>query len=193
MISIDDVPQELLGQIRVQFDRDDRVRKLRVEQRVMQQRGDYAAALQVGRSLETLYAQVVQNCIDEANATAEKVDMATLSIPEAEKDELLSCGLVLFMAADMIESAVMDMDSRLHRHDKELHFEMFDDIRELVRLSKEKLAYLKENSDYMADFAWADKCDDMYRMMLSKARSLVRKRKEDKGWGESMKKMYEAQ
>ena len=71
----------------------------------------------------------------------------------------------------------MDVDDILHKYDKELKFEMFDDIRQVSKMAKDKLRFLGENSEYLKEAVWSDRCDDMYEMIKSKARSIVNKMK----------------
>jgi hypothetical protein len=40
----------------------------------------------------------------------------------------------------------------------------------------------------MKDLVWAEKCDNMYELMQSKAASIIRKRRESKNWGKNMEK-----
>ena len=107
-------------------------------------------------------------------------------MPIEDRESILALGIVMFMACDIIESAIIDTNDMLHKHDKELSFEMFNDIQQLSKMAKEKLKFLQNNSGYMKDLVWADKCDNMYQMMLSKAKSIMRKRK-SKDWGKNMK------
>lgn len=88
----------------------------------------------------------------------------------------------------MIESAVIDMDDILHKYDKNLHMEMFNDIRQVMNMSKEKLKYLQENSGYMKDLVWGEKCDNMYEMIQNKASAIMRKRKTDPNYGKNTEK-----
>jgi len=96
--------------------------------------------------------------------------------------------LVCFMCADIIKSSVQDMDSILHRHDKNMYMEMFNDIKNVMSMSEEKLRFLQHNSDYLKDLVWGEKCDNMYDMMLSKAGAIMRKKKEDPNWGKNTEK-----
>jgi hypothetical protein len=69
-----------------------------------------------------------------------------------------------------------------------MYMEMFNDIRQVMQMSKEKLKYLQENSGYMKDLVWGEKCDNMYEMMLSKAGAIMRKRKDDPDYGRNTEK-----
>jgi hypothetical protein len=65
---------------------------------------------------------------------------------------------------------------------------MFNDIKQVMEMSEQKLQYLQDNSDYLKDLVWSDKCDNMYDMMLSKAGAIMRKRKNDPNWGKNTEK-----
>ena len=98
--------------------------------------------------------------------------------------------LVCFMCSDIIKSSIQDMDTILHRYDKTMHMEMFNDIRQVMEMSEQKLSYLQHNSGYLKDLIWGERCDDMYDMILSKAGSIMRKRKNDPNWGKNTEKFY---
>jgi hypothetical protein len=66
--------------------------------------------------------------------------------------------------------------------------EMFNDIRQVMEMSEQKLSYLQKNSGYLKDLVWGEKCDNMYDMMLSKAGSIMRKRKNEDEWGKNAEK-----
>jgi hypothetical protein len=96
--------------------------------------------------------------------------------------------MVLFMCCDIIESATMDMNDILRRTEKDASITTFEDLRQTLLLAREKLKYLQDNGDYMKDLVWAEKCDNMYELMQSKAASIIRKRRESKNWGKNMEK-----
>lgn len=99
--------------------------------------------------------------------------------------------MVLFMCCDIIESASNDMNDILKRTHKDVSITTFEDLRQTLSLAQEKLKYLQNTGDYMKDLVWAEKCDNMYELMKSKAASIIRKRRESKNWGKNMKKLYE--
>jgi hypothetical protein len=89
------------------------------------------------------------------------------------------------MCADIIKSSVLDMDSILHKYDKNMYMEMFNDIRQVMEMSEQKLSYLQKNSGYLKDLVWGEKCDNMYSLMCNKAKSIMNKRKNDPNWGKN--------
>ena len=188
---IGDIPQELLSMIRKRFEADPKVRELRVQQQMMSRSGKFRAALSLAQDIEVLYNKCVYEYVAESERQVERVDVSAMDIPLSEKEELMRHLLACFMCADMIESSVMDMDDILHRHDGNLRMEMFDDIRDALRMARAKLRYLSENSRYMRDLVWGDSCDDMYRMVCNKAGAIMRRRKESEDYGSNGDKLNE--
>ena len=188
MTKISELPKELLDKIKAAFDAEPRVRQLRVQQQMLMRNGKYQDALDVAKYIETLYNECVYNYIEESESQVEKIDVASIKMPLLEKEDLMKHLLVCFMCADIIKSSVQDMDSILHRHDKNMYMEMFNDIKQIMSMSEEKLRFLQHNSDYLKDLVWGEKCDNMYDMMLSKAGAIMRKKKEDPNWGKNTEK-----
>lgn len=189
MTKISELPQELLDKIKAAFEAEPKVRELRVQQQMLMRTGKYQDALEVAKYIEMLYNECVYNYVTESENQVEKVDVASINMPLGDKEELMKRLLVCFMCADIIESSVIDMDDILHRYDKTMYMEMFNDMRQVMSMAKSKLQYMQENSGYMKDLIWADKCDNMYGLMLSKAGAIMRKMKDDpKNYGKNTEK-----
>lgn len=188
-MNVSDIPSDLMRKIREQFEAEPKVREMRVQQQMYMRTGKYKAALALAQDLEALFNKVVYEYMEQNKEQVEQVDIATVDMPVEDKEELMRRLLVCFMCADMIESSVIKMDDILHKYDKNMHMEIFNDISEIMKMSEEKLRYLQENSGYMEDLAWADNCDDMYEMILNKAGAIMRKRKNDENWGKGKRKV----
>ena len=189
-MNVNDLPQELLSKIREQFYSTPRVRQMEVTRQMYLRNGNLAAALDMAQEIDALYNKCVYEYMEQNKEQVEQVDIATVDMPVEDKEELMRRLLVCFMCADMIESSVIKMNDILHKYDKDMCIEMFDDIRSMMKMSEEKLKYLQENSGYMKDLVWADNCDNMYEMILSKAGAIMRKRKNDPNWGKNTEKFY---
>ena len=109
-------------------------------------------------------------------------------VPLSDKEEMMEKLTVVFMACDIIESAVVDINDILHRTKPDVNITAFNDIRQLSEMVSEKLRYLEKFGDITKDDIWADKCDNMYEMMTSKAKSIINKRKNSKDWGKNQEK-----
>ena len=188
-MNVNDLPQGLLSKIREQFYATPKVRQMEVTRQMYIRNGNLTAALAMAQDIESLYNKCVFEYMEENRQKVEQVELASVDIPVEDKEELMRRMLVCFMCADMIESSVIKMNDILHKYDKDMCIEMFDDIRSMMKMSEEKLKYLQENSGYMKDLVWADNCDNMYEMMLNKAGAIMRKRKNDENWGKGKRKV----
>lgn len=147
--------------------------------------GNFKAALALARDIDVLYSKCVYEYIEENKEQVEQVDIAVAEIPTEDKENLMKHLLACFMCADIIKSSIQDMNSILHKYDKNMYMELFNDIRQVMEMSEQKLQYLQHNSGYLKDLVWGEKCDDMYEMILSKAGAIMRKRKSDPNWGKN--------
>ena len=191
MNSVSDIPQELMSKIRQSFEAEPKVHELRVQQQMLMRTGKYDAALALAQQVDVLFNRVVFEYLENAENEVEKVDIATMEMPIGDKEDLMRHLLVCFMCADIIKSSVQDMDTILHRYDKNMYMEMFNDIRQVMEMSEQKLSYLQKNSGYLKDLVWGERCDDMYDMILSKAGAIMRKMKSDPNWGKNTEKFDE--
>ena len=191
MNSVSDIPQELMSKMRERFEAEPKVRELRVQQQMLMRTGKYDAALALAQQVDVLFNRVVFEYLENAENEVEKVDVATMEMPIGDKEDLMRHLLACFMCADIIKSSVQDMDTILHKYDKNMFMEMFNDIRQVMDMSEQKLRYLQQNSGYLKDLVWGERCDDMYDMILSKAGAIMRKMKSDPNWGKNTEKFNE--
>ena len=191
MNSVSDIPQELMSKMRQSFEAEPKVRELRVQQQMFQCTGKYDDALALARQIDLLFNRVVFEYLENARREVEQVDVATMEMPIGDKEDLMRHLLACFMCADIIKSSIQDMDTILHRYDKNMFMEMFNDIRQVMDMSEQKLRYLQQNSGYLKDLVWGERCDDMYDMILSKAGAIMRKMKSDPNWGKNTERFDE--
>ena len=188
-INIKDIPDSLLSLIKERFDNDARVQNLRIRQNLCLRNGKLQAAMQIAEEIESLYAEVVRIYLEEADKKQVSFDTDTMNLPQEDKERMLELLMVLFMCCDIIECSVVDVNDVLHRTKKDLKITTFDDINNSMKMAEEKLKYLSKNSEYMNDNAWSDHCNNMYKLMQNKAKSIIRKYKENNGtWGNNQKK-----
>lgn len=169
-----DIPSPLMAKIKEQFENDARIRDMRIKQSALQRAHDYVGALTMGKNISFLFSAVIKNYIDEMEKDVEHIDINTLKLSAQQQKKLMEITITMFMACDMIETAIIDFNDEIKKTDPALEFNMFDDIRELNSKVKVKLEYLRKNSSYMKDLTWADECDNMYSMLRNKARKIVK-------------------
>ena len=190
IMNVNDLPQELLSRIREQFYATPKIKQMEVTRQMYMRNGNFKSALAIAQDMEALYNRCVYEYIEENKEQVEQVDIAVAEIPTEDKENLMKHLLACFMCADIIKSSIQDMNSILHKYDKNMYMELFNDIKQVMEMSEQKLQYLQHNSGYLKDLVWGDKCDDMYEMILSKAGAIIRKRKNDPNWGKNTEKFY---
>ena len=174
-MKVSDLPQEVLARIREEFEANPTVQDMRMQQQMCVMQGRLSEALGLAKKLEILYNRCVSQYMHETEEELEHIDLKNVGLSDADMEGVMRLVLVCFMCADIIETSVLDMNDILHRYDKTMNIELFNDIRQLMAMSKAKLKYLQENGDYMKSLVWADKCDDMYEMIKNKATSIMKK------------------
>jgi hypothetical protein len=186
-LEVKHIPDSLLNEMKRQFEDDARIRQMRVNQQIEVRNGHLAQALQIGKTIDTLFKRVVASYLEEADEEAKRMDLNEVNISAEDKDEIETLVIAMFMACDILDSLILDANDILHKTDKTIQLEMFDDLKDITKLVKEKINYLNKNSKYMKDLFWAYKTDDMYEMIKNKARA-IRRRRKDKNWGKNTEK-----
>ena len=190
VMNVNDLPQELLSRIREQFYATPKIRQMEVTRQMYLRNANFKSALALARDIEALYNKCVYEYMKENGEQVEKIDIATMEMPKEDKEDIMRHFLACFMCADIIKSSIQDMDTLLHKYDKDLRMELFNDIKQVMEMCEQKLSFLQQNSDYLKDLVWGEKCDDMYEMILSKAGAIMRKRKKGDDWGKNTEKFY---
>lgn len=189
-MNVNEIPKELMDKIRLGFDTNKDVMLLRTAQQEAERVGNFQKALNIAQQIDNLWTICLDNYMRKMEAQGKQISLKASDLPEKDKDELFNRVMVLFMCCDIIETASIDMNDILRRTEKDASITTFEDLRQILSLAKEKLKYLQDTGDYMKDLVWADNCDNMYEMMISKATSIIRKRRESKNWGKNTEKFY---
>ena len=185
IINIKDLPDSLMELLKQRFEADPAVQNLRIQMNLLARKGHFEKAIELGEEINTLFAEAVRKYIHDAQIQQAKFDTELMDIPREDKDEMMQLLMVLFMACDIIESAVIDVNDVLHRTKPDLNIVTFNDIKQAMEMAREKLKYLQKNSNYMNDLTWGEQCDNMYLLMQNKAKSIIRKEKNNKDWGKN--------
>ncbi len=188
-MNVNDIPQELYNEILNSFESNKDVRMLRTAQQDAQRSGDFKKALSIAQNIDNLWTICLDNYLKKAEHEVSKLSISSNELPVGDREEMMVKLMVLFMCCDIIESATMEANDILCRTKPGTSVTTFSDLQQTLRLAKEKLKYLQHKGDYMEDLIWIDKCDNMYELMNSKARSIIRKRKESNNWGENARKI----
>lgn len=188
MAKTGELPKSMVDEFRGRFEMTPEVRQMRTRVQYFKSTGKFAEAMELEKTLEELFIVALHGYMERAEKQARSFKIETKDFSEKDNDDMMEKLMVLFMCCDIIESSVMDLNDALHRTRPDVNITTFDDVRQALSAAKMKLKYLQDKGDYMNDLVWGDSCDNMYEMMQSKARSIIRKRRESNNWGDNMKK-----
>lgn len=113
----------------------------------------------------------------------QNIDLSSLPIANKDKKRILVFWIVAFMAGDIMESCVMDIEDVLARY--EISSDLFDGVRDLKDVARRELRKLKAGSSFRDDEAWGYACDNVYEILRGKAKRIIKLEKEDPNWGKN--------
>lgn len=153
------------------------IKRLLEKKALYARQGSFASLLMVNQELEKRRVLAYVQYVKDMEQSGYEVDIQSLGLPQEDLDKLHVLYITVFMACDLIESAVMDMNDVVKRHDTKLSVEKFNDLLKLLRNVKKKLTVFDKDSEYLGSSVWMERCDDMYQMIQSKAKKIYQKNK----------------
>ena len=173
-MTIDDLTPEDRKMFNDVFEKNKEIIALKQKLDMHRRKKEYVQAMQVGRALDILRVKVFQHWIETVQTTAEKIDLKDVNMPQEDRDTINVLSITAFMACDIIESCVIDMNDTLKRSNPDMTVEMFDPLLKIAKEAKEHLEFLRRNSTVLDSVFWGDRCDKMYEMMQNKAKSIIK-------------------
>ena len=154
------------------------IRKLRGKYEEYMAKRQFVQALEMKKKMDKLYQNAYLDFLKEAQKEAQQIDIRKSDVPIELQEELRVLYVTAFMACDLIESCVLDMNDAIKKFNKQYSIELFDDLKAMAVKAKEKMAFLQKNSGYLDNMIWGDNCDNMYDMAKNKAKAIIRKNRE---------------
>ena len=133
----------------------------------------YVNALNAHKRLDELREKSFEIFIRDYEIKSRNVDLKDVPMPDNIRQRINMLYIVTYMACDIIESSVMDLNDTLHKFDTTLTVEQFNELVKLSKDVKKKLNYLQRTDNYMNMDAWGDRCDKVYEFMQQKAQVII--------------------
>ncbi len=168
---------ELQKHCRDYFENSPRIRQLTYKADQLQKQGRFLEALQVRQQKEALFSNLIVEYEKQVEEQVTEVKLSTVGLPQEDIDEIERLMVTLFMAIDIMDSCLMDINDALHRTDPALSFEKIDDLHEMAIMCREQLTQFHAKQNYHKYEHWGDITDKMYDTMQTKAKTIIRKTK----------------
>lgn len=179
-LKLKDIPSDLMAKIDEQFNQHPKIRQMRIKQQMLTARGMIAQALDVGKEIEELHTRAIYGYMQMAEDEATNLHLEDVDLDKEDEEFLRTAEIALFMACDVINCCLIDMNDTLHKKDKTLYYEAFNDMKSIIELVKAKLNYLRKNSSYLQNEKWGELCDNAYKMLMSKAKRMRQEERKKK-------------
>ena len=176
---INNASAEQLVKFHEQFYRGKEIKRLLEKKELHSRQRNYASLMLVNQEIEQKRVLAYVKYVKDMEASGYEVDVKSLGLPQEELEKLYIYYISVFIACDLIESAVMDMNNVVKRHHAKLSVEKFNDLLVLLRNVKKKLSMFHKDTEHADVNVWIERCDDMYQMIQSKAKKIYLKNKSD--------------
>lgn len=166
---------QMVKACRASFERDTRIREMTARAQRLQASGHYVEAMDVLKEKEMLFDKVVAAYQELIETQVTEVKLSASGVPTEDIELINQLMVTLYMAVDIMDTCLMDINDTLHRTNKDLSFDKMDDLHEMAHLCREQLSQFSGGHKlYNQDF-WGDITDNMFEMMKKKAKSIIRK------------------
>ena len=180
-IDINELPSDLVEQCRKSFESLISVKQGRAKAQELYRKGKFIESLKLNKDIDNLFEDDLKKRLSDIDNFRQKVTLKDSNIPKDDVMDIIVKMLTGYMAIDILDSCIVDINDILHKTDKDLKFELFDDLKSLVSPVMAKLSYLAKNTTYLDNAVWGDITDNMYAMMQNKAKAISRKTYEING------------
>lgn len=169
---------EELRLCRENFEKTQQVREMTAKAQRLIHEGKFAEAKQVLATKARVFDKMLAYLKAEAERQVTEVMSDAAGLPSDDLQRIDRLFVTLYMAIDIMDSCLMDINDTIHRTNKSLTFEKVDGLHELAQACKRHLGQFRAEQDLYREAYWGDIVDGMYEMMQNKAKAIIRKQKE---------------
>lgn len=166
---------EQLEQCRRIFDENKEVRHIDIDIARAKECGNWPEVVRLTQLRQRLFDEVAITYEQSISEQVEKLHITEAKIPDADLAEIVHLIVTLFMAIDIQDSCLRDINAILKRTDKSYSFESLKDVQEMNHLVRTQLVHFYNTQKYCQYDCWGDVTDDMYLMMKRKAKAIMNK------------------
>ena len=166
------------GKLRRAFEANDKVIALKQKADALCNQGLFAQAMNVNKQIKDLWEVTLKEYISSYTKAQESLTLASCGLDKIQQDKVNNILLSLFICCDIIDTGIKDINSILYKKDGSLHFEEFSGIKDLADEVKRKIEFLYQETTYFKDTKMSSASDNMYQMILNKAKKLIREEEE---------------
>lgn len=156
------------------FISDSKVRELQNKAFNLQSAGMLVQALRQRQMIDEVELRTIETLRQEESNKAHQISLLHAGLTKTEQNKVTELIITAYMLIDMIESCDMDINSILKKHDKEMSFDGFDEIKKLGKQAQQSIDWICKNTKLYKNIEWGDYCDNLLKMTQNKASKLIK-------------------
>lgn len=141
-----------------------------------QKTNKYIQQFQERQKLDAIRKESFKLFMKEYKQKSRSVNLNDVKMTDGQREKINALYIAIYMACDIIESCVIDINDSLKRVGETLSMHQFDELKSLTVKVREKMDYFSRTEDFTGTDSWGDLCDEMYEMIQEKAVSLMKKK-----------------
>lgn len=174
-VSYEDIPKPLREAIAARIESDKRINALRDELFAAQRSMSFVRASQAEKKLKSVINGITTECLQKYENEALAIDKIIAQLPKEASEKATYLFTSLFMSADIIESAVMDLESILKTLNKEYEIQTMRPLRTTLKEARASLHLFSKQFSFLDYPFWGEAVDKMYEMLFNKAGVITRR------------------
>ena len=178
--AFDILPDFVRDEFNKEFEKHPTCQKIQEAISVANRTRQYVSELKLRQKLDEIKEEAIRNLLESETKEVRLLKSTDLGLTDKEVDEVNELQIALYMLCDVMDSIIIDMNSLLKKKDKDVSFEMFDDIKKLGKRVKERINYVERELDLIEDGELYDNSDNLYQMLLNKSKKTYRTYKDRK-------------
>ena len=172
---------EELRLCRDRFEQMPQVRALTAKAQRLIHDGAFEEAKQVLATKARAFDKTVAYLTAQAERQLTEVKSDAAGLPPGDLQKVNTLFVTLYMAIDIMDSCLMDINDTIHKTDRTLSFDKVDDLHSLAALCKQHIERFNGEHGYYSQAAWGDITDNAYQMLYNKAKAIIRKKEGQHG------------
>jgi hypothetical protein len=172
---------EELRLCRDRFEQMPQIRALTAKAQRLIHDGAFEEAKQVLATKARVFDKTVAYLTAQAEQQLTEVKSDAAGLPSDDLQKINCLFVTLYMAIDIMDSCLMDINDTIHKTDKSLTFEKVDGLHELAQACKQHIEQFRAEQDLYREAYWGDITDNAYQMLYNKAKAIIRKKEGQHG------------
>lgn len=174
-LTIEQLPKSIQDKLSEVIELNSAIKALRNNLERCRQKRDYIGMARCQHQLQQMKHSIQEEYLRQNAAYRKRVVDFKENMSEDDQEILSINSNMVILLADMLETAVMEINEVFKRNNPEWQVEMFDNLRKLSRECADQIKWMSKETDIYYQTTFADVADSITVMVKNKVKSLLRK------------------